>query len=835
MRIHRTAGTMAAMREMPAAPADTHDGQVSEIDVSEEMRGSFLEYAYSVIYARALPDARDGLKPVQRRILFQMDQMGLAPTKGHVKSQRVVGEVMGKLHPHGNSAIYDALVRLAQPFNLRVPLVDGHGNFGSLDDGPAAARYTEARLAPAALDLAAGLDEDVVDFVPNYDNQFMQPDVLPAGFPQLLVNGSSGIAVGMATNIAPHNLAETVAASCYLLEHPDASVEDLMRYVPGPDLPEGGVIVGLEGIKDAYETGRGSFRTRAKVSVERLTARRMGLVITELPYMVGPERVIEKIKENVNAGRLKGIAAVQNLTDRHHGLRLVVEVKNGFNPEAVLQQLYQRTPLEDSFAINAVALVDGQPRTLGLKDMLRVFLDHRIEVTRRRSRHRLDRCQERLHLVEGLLVAVLDIDDVIAIIRSSDDAETARTRLMVAFDLSERQADHILELRLRRLTKFSRIELEAEADELRARIAELEAVLASEEVLRSLVGSELREVAERLATPRRTLLLSATGEAAAARADDGAALAASLPGTAARGKGLALEIPDTPCVVVLTPGGALARVEGAEPLEAGPRAAHDLWRAQLSTTARSQIAVVTADGIAHRLEVVDLPALPRFETGLSFAAALPAAPLLHTDSPAVGLLDPDGEAVMAMATRSGVVKRLRPDVLQREDWPVISLDEGDELVGFAPCTDGADLVFVTADARLLRTPAAKVRPQGRTASGMAGIKTDDSAEVIAFHVVERPEDAVVVTIAAAEGALPGTGQSTVKVTPLAEYPMKGRGGQGVRVQRFLKGEQRLEIAWAGERPARACASDGTPVDLPEEDLRRDGSGSPVRRPVAAIG
>ena len=313
------------------------DENISEIDVSDEMRGSFLEYAVSVIYARALPDARDGLKPVQRRIMFQMDQMGLRPDKGHVKSQRVVGEVMGKLHPHGDSAIYEALVRLAQPFNLRVPLVDGHGNFGSLDDGPAAARYTEARMAPAALDLVTGLDEDTVDFVPNYDNQFMQPDVLPAAFPQLLVNGASGIAVGMATNIAPHNLSETIAGAIHLLDNPSASVTDLMRYIPGPDLPEGGVIVGLEGIKEAYETGRGTFKTRARVQIERVTARKMGIVVTQLPYMVGPEKVIEKIKENANAGRLKGISSVQNFTDRIHGLRLVIEVKNGFVPEAVLQ------------------------------------------------------------------------------------------------------------------------------------------------------------------------------------------------------------------------------------------------------------------------------------------------------------------------------------------------------------------------------------------------------------------------------------------------------------------------------------------------------------------
>lgn len=810
------------------------DERISEIDVSEEMRGSFLEYAVSVIYARALPDARDGLKPVQRRILYQMDQMGLRPDKGHVKSQRVVGEVMGKLHPHGDSAIYEALVRLAQPFNLRLPLVDGHGNFGSLDDGPAAARYTEARMAPSALDLVTDLDEDTVDFVPNYDNQFMQPEVLPAAFPQLLVNGASGIAVGMATNIAPHNLSEAIAAAIHLIEHPDADTAQLMRFVPGPDLPEGGVIVGLDGIKEAYETGRGAFKTRAKVSIERVTARKMGLVVTELPYMVGPEKVIEKIKENVNSGRLKGISSVQNLTDRIHGLRLVIEVKNGFNPEAVLQQLYARTPLEDSFSINAVALVDGQPRTLGLKEMLKVFVDHRLGVTRRRTAFRLGKAKDRLHLVEGLLIAVLDIDDVIAIIRSSDDAETARERLMTAFDLSEIQANHILELRLRRLTKFSRIELETERDQLTATISELEAILADPELLKELVISELREVSKRLGTPRRTLLLSSTGIEAGAEADP-AALAAALPSVSRSGRGMDLQIPDDPCVVVLTAQGALARVEGGDPLEPGPRAFADAWIAQLATTARSRIAIVTEDGVARRLEVVDLPALPRFDTGLSFAAAAPAAPLLHTDSRPVGLLDPDSEAVHAMGTARGVVKRLKPDHLSRDEWEVIALDAGDRLVGFAPSRDESQLVFVSSDAQLLRTGADKVRPQGRTASGMAGMKLSGEAEAIGFWVVDAPAEAVVVTVAAAQGALPGTGQTTAKVTPLELYPVKGRGGQGVRAQRFLKGEDRLDLAWVGPRPARAAAADGHPVDLPAEDERRDGSGSPVVVPIGMIG
>src|SRR6478736_6162524 len=353
---------MARRQTTPPAGEASPDfvENIVDIDVTSEMEGSFLEYAYSVIYSRALPDARDGLKPVQRRILYMMSEMGLRPDRPYVKSARVVGDVMGKLHPHGDTAIYDAMVRLAQPFSLRLPLIDGHGNFGSLDDGPAAPRYTEARMAPAAMAMTVGLDEDVVDFVPNYDNKLTQPEVLPAAIPNLLVNGAAGIAVGMATNMAPHNLVEVIAAARHLVQHPAATLEELMRFVPGPDLPGGGKIVGLDGVRDAYRTGRGAFRTRATARIENVTPKRKGIVITELPYGVGPEKVIEKIKEGVQSKKLSGISDAVDLTDRAHGLRLVIEIKTGFVPEAVLEQLYRYTPLEDSFSINNVALVDGQ-------------------------------------------------------------------------------------------------------------------------------------------------------------------------------------------------------------------------------------------------------------------------------------------------------------------------------------------------------------------------------------------------------------------------------------------------------------------------------------------
>ena len=489
----------------PAAPEFVE--RIVDVDVGEEMQAAFLEYAVSVIHSRALPDARDGLKPVQRRILYSMSEMGLRPDRGHVKSSRVVGDVMGKYHPHGDSAIYDALVRMAQPFTMRLPLVDGHGNFGSLDDGPAASRYTEARPAPAALLMTAGLDEDTVDFVPNYDDQLTQPGVMPAAFPNLLVNGVSGIAVGFATNMPPHNLVEVIGAARHLLANPTCSLDDLMKFVPGPDLPLGGRIVGLDGIRDAYLTGRGLYTTRATVHLERIGPRLQGIVVTELPYLVGPEKVIEKIKDAVQFGRLQGISDVNDLTDRKHGLRLVIEINNGFNPEAVLEQLYKLTPMEDSFAIYNVALVDGQPRTLGLKDLLRVYVDFRTDVVRRRTEFRLGKRKDRLHLVEGLLIAILDIDEVIQVIRTSDDAAAAKARLIDVFDLSDAQATYILDLQLRRLTKFSRVELENEKAELERQIEELEAILGDEKLLLKTVSGELADVAKSHGTPRRTVLL----------------------------------------------------------------------------------------------------------------------------------------------------------------------------------------------------------------------------------------------------------------------------------------------------------------------------------------
>ena len=759
-----------------------------------------------------------------------MQQMGLRPDKGHVKSARVTGEVMGKLHPHGDAAIYDAMVRLAQSFAMRLPLVDGHGNFGSLDDGPAAARYTEARMAPAATALTADLDEDVVDFVPNYDNQFMQPGVLPAAFPNLLVNGTTGIAVGMATNMAPHNLREVIAGTRHLIAHPDATLKEIMKFIPGPDLPSGGTIVGLSGIKDAYESGRGTFKTRAKVSIEQVTPRKQGIVVTELPYMVGPEKVIEKIKDGVNAKKLTGISDVVDLTDRKHGLRLVIEIKNGFNPQAVLASLYKHTPLEDSFGINNVALVNGQPQTLGLLDLLRVYIDHRLSVVRRRTEFRLGKHKDRLHLVDGLLIAIVDIDEVIEIIRSSDETAQAREKLMAVFDLTEVQANYILELRLRQLTKYSRIELEAELDKLRQEIAELERILGSDSALRELVSAELAEVAEKYGNDRRTVLKTKDDMQSAIEAVSNGASKAK------KSLGLALEIADEPCWVLLTASGILGRTVGKPMREAlvdpGKRIKHDVFTSIVPTTARGEIGAVTSMGRMVRLSVMDLVVFddssgtPVLTTGVKATEVV----ALAKGEKLVGLV-PLNE-VLALATANGVIKRVNPEYpLNQTEWDVIKLKPKDTVIAATVCSsDDNALTLVTQEAKLLTFDAAKVRPQGRAGGGIAGIKLGAQDAVIALGVTAPGSAAEVVTITNGQD-----GMASAKVTPLAEYPQKGRATGGVRAHRFLTGESKLALAWVGVGPAKAGTPGGVARSLPTEHGSRDGSGVPLTQAIGAVG
>ncbi|WP_221349091.1 DNA gyrase/topoisomerase IV subunit A [Streptomyces beigongshangae] len=811
-----------ARRSTKTPPPDDFEERILDIDVVDEMQGSFLEYAYSVIYSRALPDARDGLKPVHRRIVYQMNEMGLRPDRGYVKCARVVGEVMGKLHPHGDASIYDALVRLAQPFSMRLPLVDGHGNFGSLgnDDPPAAMRYTEARMADATSLMTESIEENTVDFAPNYDGQEQEPSVLPAAYPNLLVNGASGIAVGMATNMAPHNLGEVIAAARHLIRHPGADLDTLMKHVPGPDLPTGGRIVGLSGIRDAYEKGRGTFKIRATVAVENVTARRKGLVVTELPFTVGPEKVIAKIKDLVNAKKLQGIADVKDLTDRAHGLRLVIEIKNGFVPEAVLEQLYKLTPMEESFGINNVALVDGQPLTLGLKELLEVYLDHRFEVVRRRSEFRRTKKRDRLHLVEGLLVALLDIDEVIRLIRSSENSAQAKQRLIEHFSLSEIQTQYILDTPLRRLTRFDRIELETERDRLNGEIDELTGILESDAELRKMVSGELAAVAKKFGTDRRTVLLESAGSTAAA---------------------VPLQVADDPCRVLLSSTGLLARTANGDPFGEGGdrRVKHDLIVSAVPATALGEIGAVTSTGRLLRINVIDLPQLPGTAAAPNLSGGAPVSEFLtlQGDEQVVCLTTLDESSPgLALGTQQGVVKRVVPDYpSNKEELEVITLKEGDRIVGGAELRTGEeDLVFITDDAQLLRYQASQVRPQGRPAGGMTGVKLTDGAKVISFTAVDPAVDAVVFTVAGSRGTLDDSVQTTAKLTPFDQYPRKGRATGGVRCQRFLKGEDCLSLGWAGPAPARAAQKDGTPAELPEMDPRRDGSGVSLAKTVSVV-
>ena len=885
----------------PAKPAfdpRTVKENIVETPLNEEMSKSFLEYAYSVIYARALPDARDGLKPVQRRIIYQMGQMNLNPDRPYMKSARVVGEVMGKLHPHGDSAIYEAMVRLAQPFAMRLPLVDGHGNFGSLDDGPAASRYTEARMTPAALGMNADIAENTVDFTPNYDNKLQEPTVLPAAIPNLLVNGGSGIAVGMATNMATHNLGEVVAAAKHLMRHPDATLEELMRYVPGPDWPGGGVIVGRKGIREAYETGRGALTTRSVTHIENVTARKKAIVVTELPFMVGPERVLERISEGVKNRKLDGISGAIDLTDRHNGTRLVIEIKTGFDPNAVLAQLFKHTPLQDNFTINNVALVNGRPHTMGLKEMLQVWVDHRRVVIRRRSEFRRKKALERLHLVEGLLLAMVDIDEVIQVIRSSDDAEAAKTKLIAVFDLDEIQAQYILDLRLRRLTKMSRIELEAERDDLKRRIEELERILASDEALDGVVIDEMDDAVAKYGTPRRTVLLDEDEEGnltpVVAHGDDGvsanamaAARAAATVSSAAadvaaaakaakkagdeNATASALQIDDEPCAVMLSATGLIARtsedaVERWENRSASDgRAKDDQIVSMFRTSTRSSYGLVTSAGRLVLAHVVELPKVSA-DGPLSVTGGVKAEELLgmteNTDPirgerviAAIDMpsTDDDGQLVpLALGTRNGVVKRWnRESPTTMDSWSVIDLKDDDEVLAAAEARDEDRLVFVSTDSSLLTFEAKNVRPQGRTAGGMAGIRLAEGCSVAAFAVVpdgkvtwnyEEGENglfsasgAVVLTVAGDSEALPGTENGAAKVTPLEMYPTKGRGTGGVRSQRFLKGQDTLILAFVGAYPLHASTQSGAPVELPKPDMRRDGSGTDLSAPIAVVG
>ena len=869
---------------------------IVETPLNEEMSKSFLEYAYSVIYARALPDARDGMKPVQRRIVYQMGNMNLTPDHAYMKSARVVGEVMGKLHPHGDSAIYEAMVRLAQPFSLRLPLVDGHGNFGSLDDGPAASRYTEARLAPAALGMNADINEDTVDFAPNYDNKLKEPTVLPSAIPNLLVNGASGIAVGMATNMATHNLGEVVAAAKYVMKHPNATLDDLMQIVPGPDWPGGGIIIGRNGIREAYETGRGAFTTRSKTHIENVTARKKAIIVTELPFMVGPERVLERISQGIKARKLDGISGAIDLTDRHNGTRIVIEIKTGFDPNAVLAQLFKHTPLQESFTINNVALVDGRPHTMGLRELLDVWILHRRTVIRRRSEFRLNKAKERLHLVEGLLLAMLDIDEVIQVIRSSEDAETAKSKLISVFDLDEIQAQYILDLRLRRLTKMSRIELEGEKNDLLQKIDELNEILSSASQLDKVVIAEMDYAVKQWDTPRRTILLDeqedgsftpvctknskevnsdsamdaviAANQLTNAQADVAAAASAARKSGDTDATSAALQLSDEPCAVALSTSGLIARTS-VETFNRWQSHSSNIFDTPclnvFTTTTRATYALITSAGRLVIAHVADLPHLNQGDENVSesLSNGVKASELLTSTQStdpirgekvvaAIALSESDSKTPLAIGTKNGVVKRWNfESPTTMDSWSIIDLKDNDSVINAALANDEDRLVFISSDSSLLTFDAKQVRAQGRSSAGMAGIRLNEGCTVSAFAVVAKNDvewnyeegenglfsasGSVVFTLAGDSDALAGTENGAAKITPLEMYPTKGRGTGGVRSQRFLKGQNTILAAYVGNYPLYATTQRGANVELPKPDMRRDASGTELVSPIAHIG
>lgn len=785
--------------------------EVIEVPVAEELKESFLAYSLSVITARAIPDVRDGLKPVQRRILYSMLRMGIRPDTPHRKSARVVGDTMGRYHPHGDAAIYEALARMGQPFSRGMTLIDPQGNFGSLDDPPAASRYTECRLTAAAMAMVGELDEDTVEFRPTYDGEATEPGYLPALLPNLLLNGTTGIAVGMATNMPTHNLAEVHAAITLTMNkrRPKPTIDEMLAVLPGPDFPSGGIVVD-DGIREAYETGRGTIRIRARAHVEDIGRGRQAIVVTELPYLVGPERVISKLKELNEAGRVTGIADFKNLSDRHTGLRLQVTVKPGHNPQAVLGELYRLTPLEETFGINNVVLVDGEPRTLGIHEMCRHYIDHRLDVVVRRTRHRLARAEERLHLVAGLLMALEVIDEVVAIIRGSEDAATARDGLMDRFDLNRLQTDHILDMPLKRLTALETRRLLDERDDLEASIRDFTTLLGSEKRQRTLVLDELAEAVESFGRPRRTEIVH----------PDDLPVFDSVTTTE--------DVDDEPCVVTLSTSGQIGRSPVAGAKRATP-GRHDVLVASLLTRTTATVTAVTSDGRALQVAAAELA------DGAGRARGAGAAQAFGTNrGEVIHTVVAEGDEHLVVVTANGVAKRLTQDEVRatRSGKPLLKLRPGDRVVAAFTAHDGVDLVIVASDGQALRTPVDAVSVQGRGAAGVAGMKLRSGVVVVGAAPVLGDDTLITVT---------DTGG--VKATPLSELEARGRGGIGVRVSKLADGSA-LSLAHIGQ-PMGLLAIMGTdedprrpdpnPVPLILEPTRRDLVSTASERQILAIG
>ena len=781
-------------------------GRIEPVQLEEEIQRSYLDYAMSVIVGRALPDVRDGLKPVHRRILWSMFEQGLRPDRPYRKSANVVGGVMSKYHPHGDMAIYDALVRMAQDFSLRYPLVDPHGNFGSVDGDPAgASRYTEARLGSFAMEMLRDIEAETVDLVPNYDGYEQEPLVLPSRFPNLLVNGAGGIAVGMATNIPPHNLGEVIDAVVHTIDHPDATPADLMKFVKGPDFPTGASIMGKQGIKDAYETGRGSIKVRAVTTIEEGSAGRSNIVVTELPYQVNKARLAEKIAELVKTGRIKEIADVQDHSSGRAGMRLVIVLKRGANPHVVLNQLYKHTQLQDSFGVIMLALVDNVPRTLNLAEMIGYYVDHQVDVVTRRTKFEKRKAEERDHIVQGLLIALGHLDQVIKIIRASQDAEEARTKLMSTFKLSEIQANHILDMPLRRLTKLARAELEKEHKDLLARIRYLNSLLKDPKKLRAVIKEELAEIRKKHADARRSQIKAEEGE-------------------------FDIEdlIAEEDVVITVSRAGYVKRVpidtfrrqgRGGKGIKGATLKEEDVIANVFTTTTHHWLLFFTTKGKVYRVKVHEVPDSTRIARGL-YAANLPGVQVSADEkvSAVLDLKEYTDDRYLLFATKQGIVKKTK---LSEYDSPrtglaAINLKDGDELVDVR-LTDGKDDVFlVSRRGQAIRFKESLARPMGRATAGVIGMRLGEGDHVLALALGSDGEEMVSVT-------QNGYG----KRSRLVDYPVKGRGGKGVIGHQLTRKTGELAGAFVGskDQDLLTISSAGKVQRVAAADIRRVGRSS----------
>ena len=804
---------------MPSPPTQIAK-KIHSIAVADEMRDSFMPYALSVTTSRAIPDVRDGLKPVQRRILYVMDRLGLRPGTPYRKSAGVVGEVMGKYHPHGDSAIYEAMVRLGQTFAMSVPLVAPKGNFGSLDDPPAAYRYTEARLNDAAGLMAAGLDEDTVDFTATFDGERREPACLPAAFPNLIVNGASGIAVGMATSLPPHNLAEAVAAVKLVLNSTPRrkpKIEDVLEVMAGPDFPSGGVIAETaDTLADIYRTGRGAIRVRAVAAIEQATARRSRIVITELPYMVGPERVAGRIRELVAAEKLDGIAAVEDHTDRHHGMRLVVQCKPGHDANAVLERLWTATPLQDTFSVNSIALADGVPQQMPFLELCERWVTHRLEVIRRRTRHRLDKAEARAHIVEGLLVALDRIDETVKIIRRAQTPAEARETLQAKLGLTEIQAGHILDMQLRRLTALETGKLRRELEELQAEIRRCEAILASDKRQRTIIAKELDSIAEQHSTPRRTRIGDAPENLSPAMAAaDSRAGADTSDGTLP----LSAVGSDTLRVTVSVSG-----LIGAADTETGARfkpGRHDTLASNVTVPGGGSVGIVTSRG---RLVTVDSAALPRI-AGRSrgdTVRSLIGAARNETAVAAVPLDMP-----VAVIASDGTAKRIDPSKMSRRPAELQIVPDKTAVVAAFPAPDSAEIVMVSSVGHALRFPATALTPRGPQAGTVNAMKLPAGADVVAAGAVFGSG---VAALLVADTAKPGPA-GMLKVTDVSEISLRGRGGAGMAAVKLPAGTA-VTGGWVGADGAILVGSATHPMPAA---TRRTAAPIPVDEPISAAG